>query len=99
MTQQCWKQQCWFCAHWCFFKPLPDDTYSCCTAFGETIDDIDLQKGYSPMVEKYLSGEEKCPRFEEGESICESKSNEPFNIDPIRRDGETLLFQRLIPKK
>jgi len=90
--------QCWLCVYWLFFKPLPDETFSCCAAFGETPASIDLAKGNSLMVAKYFDGQEKCPRFKEGESICEIYSNDVFKVHPVRQGGENLLFQRMSQK-
>lgn len=87
--------QCWMCIHYLFFKPLPDETYVCCFAWGETVADIDLRRGESPKIKEYLSGEKKCPKFEEGESICEASPGKPFDIHPLRQSGEILLFERL----
>ena len=89
------KPQCWFCVYWLFFKPLPDETFSCCAAFGENIASIDLRKGCSPMVAKYFAAEEECPRKKEGKSICETRSDSPFVIHLVRLKGENELFQRM----
>jgi len=91
--------QCWFCVYWLFFKPLPDETFSCCAAFGETpVADIDLAKGNSPKVARYFDGQEKCPRFKKGESICEIDSKDVFKRHLVRQQGEDALFKIMSQK-
>lgn len=87
--------QCSICKHLLFFKPLPDDTFSCCGERGESVKDIDLKTGLSPAIEKYGTDEESCDLFGEGRSICETSEKEPFKLHPIREEGEKFLCKLL----
>lgn len=93
------REQCFNCSHRLFFKPLPDESFSCCLAYGETASDINLRTGMSPKVEKYWQGETACQPFNEGESICCISKKKPFEVPPVRLEGERILLRRLISKE
>ena len=94
------KEQCLKCAHRLFFEPLPAETFSCCLAYGETAHDIDIKTGVSPKVTKYRQGEILCPEFDKGKSICYTSKKDPFNVPPVRIEGEQILLARMkIPQE
>lgn len=88
-------EQCLRCARRLFFKPLPDETYSCCLAYGETAHDIDIGTGVSPKVAKYRVRGLSCPEFKKGKSICCTSKKDPFSIAPVRIEGEQILLARM----
>jgi len=86
-------KQCQHCVHVLFFWPLPGETFACCSAFGETVEDIDIDKGVSAKVVEYGSGP-ACPKFQAGKSVC-LNNKDPFDLPPIRREGEKALLDKL----
>jgi len=87
--------QCWFCANFHFLKPLPDETFTYCPAWGETIKDIDLRVGYSKSIQRFGRDEEPCSRYEPGSSPCETTKDKPFDIPLVRQQGEERLLRRM----
>ncbi len=89
------EQQCLRCKGHLFFKPLSDETYSCCLAYGETARDINLNTGVSPRVAKYRIRGLSCPEFKKGKSICQTSEKDPFSVAPVRKEGEQILLARM----
>jgi len=83
--------QCTKCRNYLFFKPLPDEAFGCCWAHGETVTDIDLNTGMSPIIACFRNTEEECPYWAEGRSMCEPDSDNPFRLPAVRIDGERYL--------
>lgn len=77
-------EQCLHCRNRLFFEPLPDETFTCCWAHGETVTDIDLETGVSPAIEEYGLKNVPCDKFWGGKSIC-------LQAHPVREDGERFL--------
>jgi len=88
-------EQCDKCEGYLFFKPLPDETFSCCDAWGESVEDIDLKSNVSPKIQMHRTDEIPCRRFGEGKSICETSEEEPFKLHPVRETGEKFLKRAL----
>jgi hypothetical protein len=89
------KEQCLKCRRRLFFKPLSNETFVCCLAYGETAHDINIKTGVSPKVEKY--GQEKiiCLNFRKGKSICCTQKKTPFVVPEVRLEGERVLLERM----
>lgn len=87
--------QCWKCKWWLFFKPLPDDTFSCCDAWGEAVKDINLKTGVSPKIQIHGVDDIPCKHKKKGRSICETSKKESFKLHPIREEGEKFLCRVL----
>jgi hypothetical protein len=90
------KEQCKKCSRRLFFKPLPDETFACCLAYGETAHDIDIKTGMSPKIVKYWKGEILCKPFKPGKSPCCTLKENPFVVPAVRLEGERILLRRLI---
>lgn len=88
-------EQCLGCKDRIFFVPLPGEVFTCCRAYGEGVEDIDIPKGVSPAIQKHGLDGETCEKFGEGKSICEISKDDPFSIPPIRQAGEDYLRQQL----
>ena len=88
-------RQCQNCKNLLFFKPLPDETFSCCSAWGEQVEDIDLKTGFSPKVQKYETNNILCAKKEKGVSVCEPPKSRPFDVLKVRIEGEEYLRQQL----
>lgn len=86
---------CINCKGYVFFKPLSNESFSCCQKYDETVQDIDLGTGVSPMIKKYWLGMEDCNKFKRGDSICLTLPENPFKIHPIRQAGEKFLKQAM----
>lgn len=87
--------QCFECRGHLFFKPLSDSTLCCCLWKGETAEDIDLDSGVSPAIQKHGLEHEPCDGFKKGKSICEPSKRKPFDIHQVRMEGEAVLKRRL----
>lgn len=87
--------QCFECRSHLFFKPLPDSTFCCCSLKGETAEDIDLNSGVSPAIQKHGFEHKPCDGFIRGKSVCDPPKKRPFDIHQIRKEGETVLKRRL----
>jgi len=85
-------EQCLLCVGHLFFKPLPDETFSCCKRHGETVNDINLQKGVSSVIEKHSLENTLCKKFKRGKGVCHTSKKHPFLLHPIREDGEKKLL-------
>jgi hypothetical protein len=90
------KEQCKKCARHLFFKPLPDESFVCCLAYGETAHDIDIRTGMSPKIAKYWNAEALCKSFKPGKSPCCVSKEKPFVVPAVRLEGERILLRRLI---
>ncbi len=90
-------EQCLHCAHRMFFKPLPDETFTCCFAWAENVRIIDIMTGVSPAIKKYGIEGKPCPKFKAGTSIFRTDEvcGNPFIIHPIRKEGEKFLYHLL----
>lgn len=88
-------KQCLHCGNRLFFKPLDSETYTCCSAWGETVKDISLRTGVSPVIQKYGIEGKLCEKFKTGESVCQASDDDPFVLHPIRLDAEMFLFEKL----
>ncbi|MEK7163009.1 MAG: hypothetical protein AAB696_01845 [Patescibacteria group bacterium] len=89
--------KCYNCKNYLFFKPIPDDTFVCCSGYGESVKDINLYSGMSPAIEKYYCFEsERCKKFRRGKSSCSPPHSKPFNIPDIRIAGEAILIKLLL---
>ena len=88
-------KQCDQCAGFLFFKPLPDETFSCCDIWEESVESINLESGVSPRIQKHRTDEIVCGKFEEGKSICETSEEQPFKLHPVREAGEKFLERAL----
>lgn len=75
-------EQCMYCRNRIFLKPLPDEGFTYCWAYGERVGDIDIEKGVSPAIEKHGLNNIPCEKFGGGASICFSS---------MREDGERFL--------
>lgn len=82
--------QCLHCALYVWLKPLSDETFAFCRD-GETAEDIDLQSGISPKVEKHLRQGAYCFSFCAGSSISRTSPEAPFKLHPLRKAGEVYL--------
>jgi len=87
--------QCLHCANRLFFKPLPDETFTCCFAWGETVRNIDLRTGVSPAIKKYGLEGNPCGKFKPGSSICQTEEKTSFLIHPARTEGEEFIRHSL----
>jgi hypothetical protein len=89
--------KCLKCKNRLFFKPLPDETFTCCLAWGEGVQNINIRTGVSPAIKKYGLDGNPCGNFKPGISICQTDESgkSPFLIHPIRREGEKFLHQQL----
>ncbi len=88
-------EQCLECSHRLFFKPLPDETFTCCFAHGERALDINIRTGVSPAIKKHRLENKPCGKFSRGESVFEAPVAKPFLIHPARKDGEEYLLKIL----
>jgi hypothetical protein len=88
-------KQCLGCAYRLFFKPLSDETFTCCFVWEETVEDINLSTGVSPAIQRYGVKGFPCGNFEPGKSICETPASAPFTLHPIRVAGEKNLLNKL----
>lgn len=88
-------EQCWVCEWYVFLKPLPDETFAFCRGHEETVKDVDLRKGVSPAIEFYGWKGEACRKFKAGTSISHPPKNRPFDLHPVRRQGEEFLRNAL----
>jgi hypothetical protein len=88
-------KQCDKCTGYLFFKPLPDETFSCCGAWKESVEDIDLKSGVSPKIQTHRIDGVPCRRFKKGKSICETSKEQPFKLHPVREAGEKFLERAL----
>jgi len=89
------KKECWNCVGYLFFKPLSDDTMTCCESHGETVKDINLETGVSPAIQRHKIEKVPCRKFKKGKSQCWPSKKSPFRISPLRANGERVLLQRL----
>ena len=88
-------EQCLYCEHRLFFKPFPNETFTCCFAWGEKVGDIDLGTGLSPAVKLHGLEEKPCEKFKAGSSAFQDYPNDPFYVHSTRREGEKFLFKML----
>jgi len=88
-------EQCLHCEHRLFFKPLSNETFTCCFAFGETVEAIDIRTGVSPAIKKHGLEMIPCEEFKSGSSIFQDNPNNPFDIHPTRKKGEDFLLRLL----
>jgi len=86
-------EQCLRCQWRLFFKPLPDETFTACMAFSETVGQINLRTGVSPSIKEHGLESKPCNKFQAGRSLCEDHAY------PARRVGEIWLFKKLVPEK
>jgi hypothetical protein len=84
--------QCLWCLSRLFFVPLPGEVFTMCRAHGETVEQIDVKSGFSPAIKRHLMEGVPCNKFGAGQSPCEPLKEEPFNIPPVRREGERWLL-------
>jgi len=75
--------QCFPCQGYLFFKPLPDETFVCCTLHKETVEDIDVQKGVSPAIMRHGLMEIPCKKL--------TKGPVPEEFSLLREQGEEYL--------
>lgn len=87
--------QCIECKNRLFFKPLPNETFSCCDVWGETVENIDLKTGVSAKIQIHEVDDIPCEKMKKGRSICETSEKEPFKLHPIREAGEKFLSDAL----
>jgi hypothetical protein len=88
-------KQCLNCKFRLFFKPLPDEAFTACIGWGESVRDINIRTGVSPKIKQFGQNEEICERFDAGISICQANEKSPFLINPVRKDGEQYLLKLL----
>lgn len=84
--------QCLKCKGRVWLKPLGDETFSFCQEHGETEEDIILERGISPAIDRYLNQGVFCDKFCEGESVSEASKEDPFVLHPLREQGERRLL-------
>lgn len=88
--------KCSKCRFWLFFKPFPDETFSCCSAYKETVKDIDFCTGVSPNIKKYGLDNKPCPIFKKGKSACSPLWQKPFAVPQLRIDGERFILRKVL---
>ncbi len=88
-------EQCLYCQHRLFFKPLSNETFTCCFAYGEGVQDINIRTGVSPAIKKYGLDGNPCEKFELGTSAFQSPVDNPFYVHPTRKAGEEFFFKIL----
>ncbi len=91
-------EQCLHCKWRLFFKPLPDETFTCCPVWGEDFKSINIRTGVSPAIKMYGIEGKPCDKFKAGMSICQTGESS-FFIHPIRKEGEKFLYQLLEQQK
>lgn len=89
------KGQCFRCIFRLFFKPLPDSTFSCCEEQNETVEDIDLKSGVSPVIQLHGIEGKLCSFHIPGPSKFEPLEDRPFEVCPERIEGEKRLKEVL----
>lgn len=86
--------QCLYCRHRLFFKPFSDESFTCCLAHRETVEDINIRTGVSPAIERHGLKNAPCYRYKFGigKSISNcSEDGNPFKVHPVKKDGERYL--------
>lgn len=90
--------QCWYCRFRLFFKPVPGETFSCCSEHKETVESINFEIGVSPVIQRHGIEGVVCGKFKVGRSVCETNDDQPFELHPVRVTGEKFILKRCFPR-